>query len=72
VVGGLRKRLRGGVRRDQRHAAGREVDGHGFQRRPQVVFGGHVHYGVVEEDRIEGAPEANVAHVAGEMLALGV
>jgi hypothetical protein len=45
---------------------------HGRQRRPQFFLGGHVHYRVVDEHRVEGAAEPNGAHVAGYMLALGV
>jgi hypothetical protein len=45
---------------------------HRPKRRAQVVFGGHVHDGVVDEHGVEGAPQPHVAHVAFQVFALGL
>jgi len=72
MLGGLVERIPGRVRRYERHSAGCEVSSHGFECRAEVVFGGHVHDGVVDEHGIEGASQAHVAHVSRQMFALGV
>jgi len=57
---------------DQRGATGLAVDECGRDGPAKFVLGGHVHDGVVNENRIEKPPEPQVSHVAGKMLALGI
>ena len=64
-----RERVAQVVGREQRCAAGAAVRERGRQRALQVGGGRHVGDGVVYEHGVEGATEAHVAHVAGDVVA---
>jgi hypothetical protein len=49
-----------------------EVDVGRPERLSEVDLGRHVHHRVVDEDRVEGPSQANRAHVAEHVLAVGV
>ena len=65
-------RLADVVGREDGHAAGPQVLGRGRERCPQVRLARHVADGVVDQHRVEGAPQAQRAHVADQVLALGI
>jgi hypothetical protein len=60
------------VRREDGNAARPAVKERGLDRPLQVGEGGHVHDGVVNEDRIELPFEPDIAHVTLNVLALEI
>src|SRR5688572_24112892 len=72
VLGRWLKGLPYEIGREQSDATRLEMHGGGLDGTAKVVFARQVHDRVVDEDGIEDAPEPHAAHVADEMLALGI
>jgi len=72
VAGARCERLSRVVRDEQRDAAGPGVRVGGAEAVAELVLGRHVRNGVVDEDRVERPPQPQRAHVAEDVLAVGV
>jgi hypothetical protein len=57
---------------EQRHASPATVDGGGLDRGPEVLLRGHVVDGVMGEHRVELPSQPQRAHVALDVLAVGI
>lgn len=68
----LRERLGYVIRHKQCYATGPTMRRGGGDRLGEIPFGGHIVDRVVQEHRIEHAPEAQIAHITLDVLALGV
>lgn len=72
MVGRRSERLAHEVGYEQRDTSGLRVDERGVDRTVQVFFAGQVHDRIVDEDGVEHAPQAHRAHIALEVLAIGI
>lgn len=68
----LDERLASAIGLEERDTTRPRVDKRCLERCAKIVLGRHVHHGIVEEDDVESAAEAQRSHVSRDVLALRI